>query len=231
MQRMLKLSICLVGLMAQVSLADTISTGNLAGREIEPGTVIALNNEMTVGDSTYAAAQELIVGEEGELYKISANGEDVEDIGLNINAISPRNVTVLTEDKESGGLTPFNIPDDFEVAGGGGHRHRRTGVTNCYHVAKAVLARKIHLTGNAAYMAAPQLRRAHWIRYSYAQAPRESACVFGAGGERTASGGARYGHIGIKGHGGIINPEIGFELHRPFLGCFAPPGSHSIAML
>jgi hypothetical protein len=228
------IAVCFMGFVGSTAHSDIVASDMSPLEEsqnvspgLEEGSVMALNRDLTIGSAFYPAGTEMIIGENGELFTLSANGEDVDDIGVNISSLDIANFTVIGEN--DGELKPFNIPGDFDVAGRSGHRRHRSGVTNCYHVGKAILARKIKLTGVAAYMAAPQLERAHWIRYaSYAAAPNGSACVFGAGGKATRSGGQRYGHFGVKGRGGIVNPESGFKLHRPFLGCWAPPRSVSI---
>lgn len=187
----------------------------------EVGSVIAITRDLNLGDAAYEAASEFVVGEEGELFAVSPDDEDPIDTGMTLNQIPASAYMVIPVDIHTAELSTFNIAADFEVAGRGGHRRGRGGVTNCYHVAKAILSRKIHLSGVAAYMAAPQLEHAGWRRYSYSDAPNGAACVFGAGGKHTSSGGARYGHIGIKGRGGVVSPEAGFRLGRPFLGCWA----------
>lgn len=190
---------------------------------LEVGSVIALNQAMALGDIVYPAGTELAVGEDNMLLVLPDDANDDLELvatGVSLNTLASTEFTIVPVNPETGDLLAYNIPSDFDVAGRGGHRRRRGGVTNCYHVAKAILRRRIHLTGVPAYTAAPQLRRAGWRRYDYASAPRGSACVFGAGGIRTSSGGARYGHIGIKGYGGVINVNVGFRLRRPFLGCF-----------
>lgn len=202
---------------------------------IEVGSVIALNQAMSLGNIVYPAGTELVVGENKELFIMSDDDSDDSNsgaTGVSLDTLSPNEFTLVPVDPETGELSEYNIPSDFEVAGRGGHHSRRGGhkrggkhhggggVKHCYRAAKAVLARRIHLTGVPAYSAAPQLRRAGWKRYDYASAPYGSACVFAAGGIVTSSGGAKYGHIGIKGYGGVISVSIGFKLHRPFLGCY-----------
>jgi hypothetical protein len=129
--------------------------------------------------------------------------------------------TVLDQNEKTGEIEPYYLQRDFEFAGPYSVKRKRGGVTNCYHVVKAMVRDRIELYGVAAYMAAPQLREAGWHRYAdYESAPEGSVCVFNKGGIETTSGGHIYGHIGVKGASGIANPTSGFHLKRPFLGCW-----------
>lgn len=181
--------------------------------------ILALNQDTTLGGRPVAKGTEVIADETGALLLVGANSELV-DSGARLENLDPSLFTRLTQNEQTGEIEPYNLPDDFLVAGPGGHRGHHGGVTNCYHAVKALVRRRISLSGVAAYEAAPQLEHAGWHRFDYGSAPRGSVCVFGAGGEATASGGQRYGHIGVKGAGGIANPESGFHLNRPFLGCW-----------
>lgn len=194
--------------------------------EPQLGSVIALNRDLKIGARVLPKGSELVVGAEGVLSAVSVDslGEatgDLIDTGLKIDDLTEAEYTLLEQNEESGEIEAFNIPDDLQVAGRSGGRRRRSGVTNCYHVVKQIVRRRISLTGVAAYMAAPQLRAAGWRRYdNYSSAPMGSVCVFAAGGIRTPSGGHIYGHVGVKGAGGVANPTSGFHLQRPFLGCW-----------
>lgn len=197
----------------------------LQNRILEAGNVIATNRDMNLGDLFLPKGTELVVGEEGTLSTIT-NSESVEekviDLGINIQDLTAEDYTVLQLDEETGELKDYNIPSDLQVAGRGRARKKRGGTTYCYRAVKQIVHRRITLTGVAAYMAAPQLRSAGWRHYSsYDSAPMGSVCVFGRGGRVTRSGGHKYGHVGVKGAGGIANPVEGFHLGRPFLGCWS----------
>jgi hypothetical protein len=190
------------------------------------GSVIALNREMTAKDRTLSMGSELVIGDGGSLsaVEVNSNGEatgTLTDIGLKLEDLVPTDYTLLKQDETTGEIEDFSLPEDLQLAGPGGGRSKRHGVTNCFHVVKQIVRHRITLTGVAAYMAAPELRAAGWHRYaSYSAAPMGSVCVFGAGGVHTTSGGQIYGHVGVKGAGGIANPMSGFHLKRPFLGCW-----------
>lgn len=131
-------------------------------------------------------------------------------------------IPMSTDENGEVQLGEYSLPVDILVAGKKKKpRKRKKGTTYCYREVKRVVRKQITLTGVAAYMANAQLKAAGWKRHSsYKRAPKGSICVFNKGGKVTRSGGHKYGHIGIKGRGGVINPETGFRLKRPFLGCY-----------
>lgn len=198
----------------------------VAGAGPQLGSVISVNRDINLENKVIAKGSELVVGATGDLALVEVNdkGEatgNMSETGLNIRDLNAWEYTLLTQDEETGEILGYNIPDDFDLAGPGHARKKRSGVTNCFHVVKQLVRGRISLFGVAAYMAAPQLRAAGWRRFaSYAAAPYGAICVFAAGGKRTASGGQIYGHVGVKGAGGVANPMSGFHLLRPFLGCW-----------
>ena len=211
---------------ADVILANPISSLSKPVPRISAGSVIALNRSLNMNGVSLPMGSELIVGVDGQLSLVQSNknsidGDDIIETGTSINDLSNMDFTLLKQNAKTGEIEDYNLPSDFQVAGPGANRGKHHGVTNCYHVVKALVHRRITLTGIAAYMAAPQLQAAGWHRYAnYDAAPRGSVCVFAAGGIPTTSGGQRYGHVGVKGAGGIANPLSGFHLKRPFLGCW-----------
>ena len=197
-----------------------------ASNNIKAGSVIALNMPLNIDGIYLERGTELIVDEDGYLSQsvysaINKESSEVLKHNININQLYTYEYTTLSQDEETGEITPYNLPNDFDIAGPVRIRSKRSGVTNCYHVVKALVKNRIELYGVAAFMAAPQLREAGWHRYAnYDSAPEGSICVFNKGGIVTTSGGHIYGHIGVKGASGIANPTSGFHLKRPFLGCW-----------
>ncbi len=207
---------------------QSINASNGISREtrLQAGSIIALNNSITLRGKFIPIGSELIVDNLGNLSLVNSiknkqENEDLLDTGANINELYPSEFTVLNQNELTGEIEPYNLADDFNVAGPTVGRGKRSGVTNCYHVVKYLVRERITLYGVAAYMAAPQLKEAGWHRYvDYDSAPEGSVCVFNKGGIPTTSGGQIYGHIGVKGASGIANPTSGFHLKRPFLGCW-----------
>ncbi len=194
--------------------------------KIEAGTVIALNKSLSIHGKLIPIGSELIVDNSGNLSlvnvgKPNSEVQEIVDTGINLNELYSTEYTILNQNESTGEIDPYNLLNDLDYAGPTVSRTKRNGVTNCYHVVKALVKDRIELYGVAAYMAAPQLRKAAWHRYAnYDEAPTGSICVFNKGGLVTTSGGHIYGHIGVKGASGIANPLSGFHLKRPFLGCW-----------
>lgn len=186
-----------------------------------PDTTFAIHKAMTIGGKNYDAGTEVYIDDEGNAIAFTGGNRDAAiDMGMRADQFKCDEITVVEVDPETGESKPYNIPLDFQMAGKAKPK-KRGGTTHCYRAVKAKVAHKIKLTGVAAYMAAPQLRKAGWRETkNYGSAPNGSICVFAAGGKKTASGGHKYGHIGIKGTSGITNPKAGFDLKRPFIGCF-----------
>ena len=175
-------------------------------------------------------------GEDGSLQAIAhledSSGENSDDFGsYDFLEIGPEDfscddltaIPVTTDENGDVELGEYSLPVDILVAGKQKKpqtRKKKGGTTHCYREVKRLVRHKIKLTGIAAYMANQQLIDAGWKKYSYKRAPNGSVCVFNKGGKVTKSGGHKYGHIGIKGKGGIVNPQAGFDLKRPFLGCY-----------
>jgi hypothetical protein len=203
-----------------------ISTQEKADARFKAGSVIALNLPLHLDGVYLERGTELIIDNEGNLSQIvfdskNKSPSEVLKHAINIKELYAYEYTVLNQDEETGEISPYNLPNDFDIAGPMKVRSKRNGVTNCYHVVKALVKDRIELYGVAAYMAAPQLKEAGWHRYAdYDSAPEGSVCVFNKGGIVTTSGGHIYGHIGVKGASGIANPTSGFHLNRPFLGCW-----------
>lgn len=202
------------------------SNSEIYNSNIKAGSVIALNLPIHLGGVFLERGSELIIDGDGNLSQIvydsnKKNASEVLKHAINIKELYAYEYTILNQDENLGEISPYNLPNDFDIAGPMKVRSKRNGVTNCYHVVKALVKERIELYGVAAYMAAPQLREAGWHRYSdYDSAPEGSVCVFNKGGIVTTSGGHIYGHIGVKGASGIANPTSGFHLKRPFLGCW-----------
>lgn len=191
---------------------------------------IALNRSMSIDGVSYKHGTEIYFDDEGKGFIYPTDSEEIIPVSLKNNEVNCKHVTVIPYNSETGELGEYNIPIDFELAGRTQKPKKRGGTTYCYRGVKNVVngnknyARgKLKLSGSAAYMAHPQLERSGLKKFKdYKSAPNGAICVFGKGGKKTSSGGHKYGHIGIKGRGGVINPASGFALKRPFLGCYGP---------
>jgi hypothetical protein len=187
----------------------------------KPGATVAINRDMTIAGHRYSAGTEIYFDAEGNALAFTQDKNEVPiELKRTISDFSCNDVTVIPVDPITGELGEYSLPIDFKLAGKGKARKRK-GVTNCYRAVKALVKNQIVLTGLSAYMAAPQLQKAGFKMYKFKDAPNGSICVFGPGGKKTASGGHIHGHIGIKGMTGLVNPNAGFALGRPFIGCFA----------
>lgn len=191
---------------------------------------IAVLNRATILDGTlYPLGTEFLISDDGFLYQVSNDPAThevlINTISSNITDLPTDLLTIVSVDPTTGEIPEYFLPIDLMEAGkhrgGGGRGRGRGGVTNCYHVVKGIVRRRISLDGGSAYMAAPLLEKAGWRHFSsYDDAPIGSVCVFNPGGKVTTSGGHIHGHVGVKGAGGIANPTSGFALERPFLGCW-----------
>lgn len=214
----------------EVSVGDGLEnvTGEPRPAEcIQNDSFIALNRQTSIGGVLYPAGTEVYFDFEGKAYIFDENDEPVAlDVGSSY--FDCRQITVVPYDPETGVAGEYNIPLDFELAGRKQKPKKRGGTTYCYRAVKAIVNGnksyangRLNLTGAAAYMANPQLQRSGLKRYKdFNSAPAGAICVFGRGGKKTSSGGHKYGHIGIKGRTGVIDPKVGFNLKRPFLGCY-----------
>lgn len=198
----------------------------------------ATNTPLTLNGRTYPADTHLTItrGEDGSFKAIAHlndnSGAESDEFGsydfldLGSQEIGCDQITSIPVTEDENGdmqLGEYSLPVDILVAGKEKPRKRKKkgGTTYCYREVKRIVKNKITLTGVAAYMANSQLKKAGWKRYSnYNSAPKGSVCVFNKGGKVTSSGGHKYGHIGIKGRTGVIDPSVGFKLNRPFLGCY-----------
>lgn len=201
-------------------------------------TNFASNQDMTINGKFYPRDTQFTIhqDENGDLlataHLTDGSGELTDEEGSydfipdNNAFISCENFTNIPSSTNALGdvvLGEYSLPIDYDTAGTGQTpKKRKKGTTYCYREVKRLVAKKITLTGAYAYMAEDQLRNARgWTRYTnYNSAPRGSICVFGPGGRVTKSGGHKYGHIGIKGKTGVINPQAGFDLGRPFYACY-----------
>lgn len=191
---------------------------------------IALNRSMSIDGKIYNHGTEVYFDDQGNAFVYPENSDEIIPVSLKPDHVNCKQVTVLPYNPETGEIGEYNIPVDFELAGRKQKPKKRGGTTYCYRGVKNVVNGnkayangKLKLSGVAAYMAHPQLERSGLKKYTnYKKAPKGAICVFGKGGKKTPSGGHKYGHIGIKGRGGVIDPTSGFTLKRPFLGCYGP---------
>ena len=203
------------------------SAGSNFGMTALPaGSIITTTHDLILNGRLIPQGSDLILDGEGKISLVGGQqeglaAEEIIDTGASINDLGTMDYSILHQNDLTGQIEEDLMFDESYAMGRGRKGGRKSGVTNCYHVVKAIVRHRITLTGVAAYMAAPQLARAGWVRYAdYNSAPMGSVCVFAAGGIRTPSGGHIYGHVGVKGAGGIANPTSGFHLQRPFLGCW-----------
>ncbi len=218
----------------EVGDADGVNTnigGGIVYRTcVENDSFIALNRDMTIDGKSYRYGTEIYFDDQGNAFIYQGDSDDVIPVSLKTNHVNCKQITVLPYDRETGEIGEYNIPIDFELAGKKTKPKKRGGTTYCYRGVKAVVNGnksyangRLRLSGVAAYMANNQLAKSGLKKYSsYQSAPKGSICVFNKGGKVTSSGGHKYGHIGIKGRGGVIDPMVGFNLKRPFLGCYGP---------
>lgn len=188
----------------------------------KPNSVAAINKDMLLKGKTYPAGTEIYFDDMGRPFYFPQD-ENADPIPLSdgSNDISCDQLTPIATNPLTGELREYNIPYDYKIVGPGKKpKKRKSGTTYCYRAVKLAVRNQVTLTGAAAYMAAPQLAAAGYTKVSYNDARNGAICVFGAGGIKTPSGGHKYGHIGIKGRSGLIDPNSGFRLRRPFIGCY-----------
>lgn len=207
---------------SSIHIEDVSGLGNRRAGQVPSG-FAALNQDFS-NEKITVPAGEVVVIEKNEVIAFDRD-ENPFVLGVLGDSILLTDLTMIDVDSKTGELVEFNIPSDLQFAGKGKVKKRKGKTTYCYRQVKARVGRYVTLTGGSAYMANNQLRRQGFTRMSYAEAPYGSVCVFGRGGRRTESGGHKHGHVGIKGSGGVINPQIGFALGRPFLGCYNPKES------
>lgn len=205
----------------------------------EEATNFASNKPIVINGKNYPEDTHFTIRRNGADLEIMANFDDqsgaekdefgsYDIIPQEQFSLGCKDLTSIPLTKDKNGelvLGEYSLPVDFAIAAKKGTkpktRKKKGGVTYCYREVKRIVRKKVTLTGGSAYMAAPQLEAAGFKKITdYKAAPNGAICVFGPGGRKTASGGHKHGHIGIKGMGGVVNPAAGFTLGRPFIGCY-----------